>query len=209
MHMRLFVEGFLVGLVLCAPVGPVGLLCVRKTLAEGRAAGLAAVLGAATADGLYCSVAGLGIGFVATFLKHEEFWLELFGGAILILIGTRIYLSLPSEEKPSEEGRGLLRTYTSTFLLMLANPMPILVFTAAFTALGVRGWTEDGMSTAKLVAGVFSGSAIWSPILVLAVGRFHPEFRPVPFHLVNKITGTIILGLGVALVTLTVVGPRL
>lgn len=199
MEQFIFLQGFIVGLVLCAPVGPIGLLCVRRALAYGKAAGAASLLGAATVDGLYCSVAGLGITFIGTFLTEQELVIREFGGLVLVVVGLKIFFSAPAEKMNSSEDRGLLRWYWSAVLLTMANPMTILVFAAAFTALGVHGWKGDVFQTLALVSGVFSGSAIWSPILAFAVALFRPELEPARLRLLNRASGAIIVALGLAL----------
>jgi len=194
-----FVKGLLIGLIMCAPVGSVGLLSVRRTLTQGRAAGLASVLGASTADMLYCSLAGFGITLISNFLQEKHLWLELGGGLILILLGIKIFFSEPTQQAPNNGPTGLLGDFTSTFLLMLANPFPLVIFTATFTALGVPGWKGDFVSTAILVAGVFCGSALWSPLLVGVATYFRPQLNLNQLKLVNRISGAIMALLGLIL----------
>src|SRR5512139_2322421 len=96
MSIFIFLQGFFVGLLLCAPIGPIGLLSVKRTLTHGRAAGVASVLGASAADVLYCALAGFGITLISSFLERQHLWLELSGGLILILLGMRIFFSEPT-----------------------------------------------------------------------------------------------------------------
>ena len=203
MEPSLFVKGLIVGLVMCAPVGPIGVLCVRRTLVEGLSTGFASVLGASTVDLLYCSIAGLGITYISSFLKYEEVGLRIIGGLILILIGTRIFLLRPNERGPKTKGQGLFGAYVSSFLLMLANPLPILLFSAAFTALGAHGWKGTYVSTAILITGVFLGSALWAPILVMLVSLLRPQFNTTQLHILNRISGAIIIGFGMVVGTLS------
>ena len=193
----IFIKGLVVGLVLCAPFGPIGVFIVRRTLVDGRMAGVVSVLGASTVDGLYCAIAGFGVTYVSNLLEHEQAALKLAGGLILILVGMRVFLSRPSEKTPKQHGQGLLGSYLSTFLLMLANPVPILLFGATFFALGVHGWRGDYGGTVSLVGGVLSGSALWAPLLVALVSRFKTPFNPEQLRLVNWIAGAVIFGFGV------------
>jgi threonine/homoserine/homoserine lactone efflux protein len=197
MELIIFIKGLVVGLVLCAPFGPIGVLILRRTLVDGRMVGVASVLGASTVDGLYCAIAGFGVTYVSNLLRHEQTALKLAGGLILILVGMRIFLSRPSEKTLKQHGQGLLGSYLSTFLLMLANPMPILLFGATFSALGVHGWKGDYGATVSLVGGVLSGSALWAPLLVTLVSRFKTPFNPDQLRLVNWIAGGVIFGFGV------------
>ena len=152
--MSLFLEGVVIGLAVAAPVGPIGVLCIRRTLAYGRASGLVSGLGAATADAAYGSVAALGLTFVTGLLVDAEAWLRLGGGVFLVFLGVKTFLSRPAE-RPVAAGRGgLPGAYASTLALTLANPSTILSFAAIFAGLGAG--SADGSSTALLlVPGVF------------------------------------------------------
>jgi threonine/homoserine/homoserine lactone efflux protein len=193
-----FIRGLIVGFVICAPGGPVGLLCVRRALMDGRLAGMAAVLGASTVDAVYCAIAGLGMSYLSNFLTNEHLYLRIAGGLILILVGLRIFFAPPSEKTPETKGHGLFPSFISSFFLMLANPMPILVFTATLTALGVHGWKDAYLATSALVAGVFVGSALWAPILAATVAYFKPQISPHQLRLANRIAGAVIMGFGAA-----------
>lgn len=198
MELGIFLKGLIAGLVVCAPVGPIGLLCVRRTLMDGRMAGLVSVLGASTADGLFCLIAGLGVTYIANLLMNEQTAFTLLGGIILVALGFKLFFTEPGQKTPEVSEKGLLHAYVSSFLVMLANPMLIFVFSAAFTALGVHGWKGDYLSTAILVAGVFLGSALWAPLLVATVSLFRPQFGPRQQMLLNRVSGVIIFGFGVA-----------
>jgi threonine/homoserine/homoserine lactone efflux protein len=137
--------GIILGFSIAAPVGPIGVLCIRRTLAEGRASGLVSGLGAATADAIYGCVAGFGLTFISSFLVNQQRWLHLVGGAFLCYLGIRTFLARPADQAALAQGSGLIGAYGSTFLLTLTNPMTILSFTAVFAALGVAvrhcgGW---------------------------------------------------------------------
>lgn len=202
----MFIKGFLVGFFLCAPMGPIGLFCIRKSLMEGRMAGLAAFLGASTVDGLFCGIAGLGTAYIVDFLRQEQIFVKLGGGLILVLLGLRLFLARPKEKAFKVRGRGVLGAFASTFFLMLANPLPILIFTATFTALGLHGWKGAYVSTAALVAGVLTGSALWAPILVTVVSLFRPQFTPRLLLLANRAIGAIIFGFGMVVWLTTLLG---
>ncbi len=201
-----FIRGMIIGLVTCAPIGPVGLFCVRRTLTYGRTIGVASLLGASTADGVYCAAAAFGIKVVSNFLEQEQRWVSLAGGLVLIFLGIWIFLSQPRERGPKSERKGIFGAYSSTFLLMLANPAPILVFTATFTALGMQSLQGDYLSIAAVVAGVFTGSAGWSPILIVLGTVFRLKYNLDRLRLLNKVSGTAIAGVGAALVLAHLLG---
>lgn len=202
MESTAFIKGFLVGFVLCAPLGPIGVLALRRTLTQGRLAGLFSLLGASTADGVYCSLAGLGVHAIPVLLTNEKSVFQLLAGLILVGVGVRIFLARPKSHPPQPQAKGLLEAYTSTFLLVLANPMPILIFVALFTALGIGGWGTETLLTSCVVAGVFTGSAAWAPILATGVPLFRFELNRGRILHINRLSGTAIAVFGMVFVGL-------
>ena len=130
MDASLLLRGLIIGFSIAAPVGPIGVLCIRRTLAQGRAAGLVSGLGAASADALYGCVAGFGLTFVSGLLIAQQSWLKLLGGVFLCYLGVRTLLAQPAERAAAAGGMGLAGAYGSTFLLTLTNPTTILSFAA-------------------------------------------------------------------------------
>ncbi|MBI5301281.1 MAG: LysE family translocator [Chloroflexi bacterium] len=201
--MELFLTGILVGFSIAAPVGPIGVLCIRRTLAEGRAAGLVSGLGAATADAMYGTIAGFGLTLVSSALVSQQMWLRLIGGAFLLYLGVRTFLAQPADRAASAEGRGLLGAYASTFFLTVTNPMTILSFVAIFAGVGLANAAGDYVAAAMLVAGVFLGSALWWLTLSGGVGLFRNKFDQRALGWVNRVSGVIVAVFGlVALVSL-------
>jgi threonine/homoserine/homoserine lactone efflux protein len=179
-------------------MGPIGLFCIRKTLLDGRLAGFAAVLGASTVDALYCAIAGLGISFISNFLTNEKTLIRLAGGLILIIVGIKFFFTKPADKPPETKGTGLFSSFFSASLLMLTNPLAIIVFSAAFTALGVHGWKWNYSLTAALVLGVFAGSALWAPLLITLLSLFRFQFNGSQLILINRVAGAILFGFGLA-----------
>lgn len=196
MELTFFVKGLILGFIICVPFGPIGLLCVRRTLMDGKVAGIASVLGASLVDTIYCAIAGLGVSYISNFLTNERTILRLAGGLILIAMGIKIYFTHPTEKAPEAKGHGLFASFGSSFFLMLTNPLAILVFTATFSALGIGGWHYASLSTGMLVAGVFVGSALWGPIFAVGVSLFSPQLTPHQLRLANRIAGVILFGFG-------------
>jgi len=192
----LFLQSFLIGISVAAPVGPIGLLCIHRTLANGRLTGLASGLGAATADALYAGLAGFSLSFISAALMANHACLELAGGLALCFIGLKIFASNPIEASCKEERRSLLSAYISTFFLTLANPATILFFIAIIAGLGIAGAGGDAFKGAIIVAGVFIGSAMWW--LVLSFGFGHIKERPAAgkLFLLNRAVGALIFGIG-------------
>lgn len=195
----IFLRGLALGLAIAAPVGPVGVLCIRRTLAEGRLAGLVSGLGAATADACYGLVAAFGLTFISSRLIDWQDAIRLAGGLFLLYLGAKT-LAAPVTEPPAAglavqpAARGLLGNYTSTLVVTLTNPMTILAFAAIFAGLGTAG--GDYAAAALLVLGVFSGSALWWLALSSAFGLLRGRVTPAGLRWVNRISGLIILGFG-------------
>lgn len=164
-----YVRGLAIGFAIAAAIGPIGLLCIRRTLVEGPAVGVASGLGAATADGFYAAVAAFGLAAIADLLVGERRPLGVVGGCFLIALAVRALLSRP-EAAAERPPRTLLSAYATTAGLTIANPATILSFTAAFLGLGLSG--HDTLTAAALVLGVFSGSSLWWVVLALVVAAF-------------------------------------
>jgi len=196
-ELTFFIKGLVAGFIICVPFGPIGLLCVMRTLTDGKLAGVASVLGASVMDAIYCAIAGLGVSYVSNLLNKEGTFLRLAGGMILIAMGIKIFFTHPSEKAPEAKGHGLLASFGSSFLIMATNPLAIVVFTATFSALGIGGWQNAHISTGFLVAGVFVGSALWAPILVAGVSLFNPQLTLHELRLANRIAGVILCGFGI------------
>ena len=143
MEIPFLFQGVLLGFSIAAPVGPIGVLCIRRTLAEGRLTGFVSGLGAATADAIYGLVAGFGLTFVSSLLVGGQFWMRLVGGAFLCYLGARTFLAKPAQRTASATGSGLLGAYASTLVLTLTNPMTIFSFAAVFAGLGVGPGGEE------------------------------------------------------------------
>jgi len=189
-------KGLVIGFSIAAPVGPIGVLCIRRTLAEGRVSGLVSGLGAATADAIYGAVAGFGLTLISNILIGQQVSLRLVGGVFLCYLGAKTFLAKPAEQPASGKGNGLVGAYASTLLLTLTNPMTILSFAAIFAGLGLATAGGNYTSAGILVLGVFAGSALWWLILSSGVGVFRKRFNPRGLRGINWIAGTIITGFG-------------
>jgi threonine/homoserine/homoserine lactone efflux protein len=192
MDYGLFFRGLVIGFSIAAPVGPIGILCIRRTLSDGRSLGLVSGLGAATADAMYGCVAGFGLTFISGLLIDQQMWLRLFGGLFLCYLGVKTLLSKPAEQAAKVGGSGLLGAYASTFLLTLTNPLTILSFAAIFAGLGLANTSGNYASAMMLVLGVFLGSASWWLLLSGGVGLFRDKFNTQGLLWVNRISGVII-----------------
>lgn len=192
MNFIFFLKGIAIGFAMAVPVGPIGILCIRKTLAEGRLRGFVIGLGAATADLFYASVAAFGLTFISDILISQKFWIRLVGGALLLFLGIRIFRALPKDPKIRINNSGILRSYLTTIFLTLTNPLTIFAFLAVFAALGL-GSELKYFSATVLVAGVFIGSCLWFLILGSGTILFRNKLDVVGLQWVNKIAGILII----------------
>lgn len=166
--MSTYLQGAALGFSIAAPVGPIGLLCIRRTLTQGRSHGFATGMGAATADALYGCVAAFGFTVIAKALVEQTRWLQLVGALFLLYIAYKTFRSNAARaEAQGGAGSGYWRSYGSTLLLTLTNPMTILSFLGLFAGLNIGEGTSSAL---WLVLGVFSGSAAWWLLLSFAVG---------------------------------------
>lgn len=168
--MSSYLQGAVLGFSIAAPVGPIGLLCIRRTLTQGRGQGFATGMGAATADALYGCVAAFGFTVIAQALVEQTRWLQLAGAAFLLYIAYRTFRSGAARQTAAQGGPGgdgYWRAYAETLLLTLANPMTILSFLGLFAGLNIG---EGTGAAVWLVLGVFSGSAAWWLSLSFVVG---------------------------------------
>jgi threonine/homoserine/homoserine lactone efflux protein len=197
LSLLLLLEGGAVGFSIAAPVGPIGALTIRRTLAQGQATGLATGLGAATADALYGAIASLGLTAVSDVLVAQSWWLRLIGGVFLVYLGARTFLARPAPADSPSRAPGLASAYASTFLLTLANPATILSFVGIFAGLGLGDARSTYAQAAAFVAGVFAGSALWWLMLSWSVARVRGNLSGGALRWVNRISGTVIAGFGV------------
>ncbi|MCE5260286.1 MAG: LysE family translocator [Chloroflexi bacterium] len=190
-------RGFILGLAIAAPVGPVGALCIRRTLAEGRLTGFISGLGAATADLLYGCLAAFGLTAVSAFLTAQQMPLRIVGGAFLLYLGVRtIFTPPPADAAIKERGKGLLGAYFSTLLLTLTNPITILAYVGIFSGLGLGQGTGGYAGAGLLVLGVFLGSAGWWLFLTTALGLVRQKIGAGLMVWINRIAGVAICAFG-------------
>ena len=196
----LFFKAFVIGLSIAAPVGPIGVLCIRRTLVFGRRIGFVSGLGAATADAFYGAVAAFGLTVLFRFFVQNARPLHLIGGVLLLLIGLRTMLARRdvsvSADGPARSA-GLLPAYASTLFLTITNPMTIISFAAIFAVIAPAGGLNYG-SAAVTVAGVFLGSAAWWLVLSTGVGALRRASGASVLVWVSRISGGIIAGFGAA-----------
>jgi threonine/homoserine/homoserine lactone efflux protein len=204
METTIFFKGLLLGFVIAAPTGPIGILCARRVLTHGRRAAFASGMGAATADVIFGFIAAFGLTFIAYLLSEYHFGLRLAGGMLLCVIGMRTFFARPENcHSVNRTGKLFAGLYTSTFFLTLTNPATILSFGAVFAAFGLAGARGSVLSAGTLVLGVFLGSALWWLFLIGIFSLLKNRIGQQQVLWVNYIGGIVVAGSGLlALLTL-------
>ncbi len=221
--MELFTQGLIFGLAIAAPVGPIGILTIRRTVVGGLMFGLLSGLGAATADAIYGTVAALGLTAVSDFLIQYQTWLRLIGGLFLLYLGIQTLrakpvnsdqLSVNSKQfavngEQSDENKlhnsqfiihnSLFTSFLSTLFLTLSNPVTILSFTAVFAGFGIGSQTSGTQAGIMLVTGVFLGSALWWLTLTGMITVLRTRLNDHIFQKINLVSGLILIGFALAL----------
>lgn len=201
MSFHLLFTGFILGVILCLPLGPIGMLSVRRTMVYGEVAGMLTILGAACADAVYFFIAGYGIAQIPEFIEKYQNWFQFFAGVVLLVVGLNVYLKkIKRREHNDKPQKGLLTIFVSAFLFMLSNPLPVIAFMAAVSSISVL--SEDTLSLygiTLITIGAFLGSAIWAPILVVG-GRLLKDYsRMAQSVWLNRISGLVIMAFGIVL----------
>ncbi len=198
-------KGFALGFAIAAPLGPIGALCINRTLQRGFWVGLAGGLGTALADALYGGLAAVGFAAFSVFLSGIDAPMRLFGGLAMIWFGWRGMR--PREPRPAAEigARDLLGTVGATFLLTIANPTTILSFALFFAGLGLAS-VADAASKAVVVVGVFAGSLAWWVILTGGVALVRHKVSDRFALWVGRLSGGLILVFGLLAVGSFVLG---
>ena len=194
-------EGIVIGFMMAAPVGPVGVLCMRRTLDKGRRSGIISGLGAATADTMYGAVAAYGLTFISRVLINLQPVLRLVGGIFLIYLGCKYLLArnLPQEINLNNRNKPL-GDYSSTFFLTITNPLTIIFFTVIFSAMGLGKSSENHITATVLLFGVFFGSVTWWVILSLIAGLIRKRFNPDMLRKINRAIGIVMIIFGLAVI---------
>ncbi|OQY05752.1 MAG: hypothetical protein B6I20_00555 [Bacteroidetes bacterium 4572_117] len=198
-------KGIIVGIAVTAPVGPLGVLCIQRTINRGVFSGLVTGFASALADIMYAIIAGFGVSVIADFLDANQVMIRIIGGIIVVVLGIRIYLSNPAKQyrRQKTQKRTYISDLISGFLITITNPVVIVVFGAVFASLGLDK-VESGKSVIITIVGVFAGAIGWWLFLTTFVNIFRAKINFRKLWWINKITGSFvtIFGLGIIISTL-------
>ncbi|MCL6603642.1 MAG: LysE family translocator [Paenibacillus sp.] len=193
--MTVFLKGMIIGLSIAAPVGPIGILCIRRTLNQGRLYGFISGAGAATADAFYGCVAAFGLTIISHFLMEQRLWIQFVGGLFLLYMGIQSMRSVPNTNTSFSSSEGLLTSYLSTFILTLTNPMTILAFIGVFAGLGISSGSNT--EAVFLVTGVFMGSLLWWLLLSNGIGLIKGFINNDLMVWINRCSGMVLIIFGI------------
>ena len=195
-------KGVIVGLLVSAPLGPIGVLCIQRTLNRGRISGFISGIGAAVADTLFAIIAALGLTIVIKFIEQQHNYFQIAGGLFVVYIGIKIFNTNPIKQlRLQRMGRtSLSQDFLSVLLLTLSNPLAILLFIAIMAGINIA---EDKLSVLQmliLMMGIFGGAVLWWFFLSTIANRFRKRIRLRSIWWMNKITGSAVFLFGVFLI---------
>lgn len=191
----LFLKGILIGFAIAAPVGPIGILCIRRTLTNQKLLAILTGLGSTCADVFYGAVAAFSLVGISEFIVKYDFYLKFFGGILVAWIGFSVITSAPLKTDKMPGGRdSLVHTFTSAFVLTASNPITLIVFAAAFTAMGVSPLYQSFSQASALVTGVFIGASCWWTFLIVTIYLLKHKLSETQLLWINRFSGVILLG---------------
>jgi threonine/homoserine/homoserine lactone efflux protein len=194
--LSVLLHGALLGFAIAAPVGPIGLLCVRRTLQHGARIGFATGLGAAVADTFYGAIAAFSVTALIDVLNGYATEFRLVGGIFLLIIAVRAVRAKPAAPARARDVRNLLGAFGTGVVLTLTNPMTIFSFAALLAGFGLGGEITGRIDTATLVAGVFLGSAAWWLLLSGGISLIRRHISDRLFVRLNQSAALALAGFG-------------
>jgi len=197
-EMQNIFKGILIGISISAPLGPIGVLCIQRTINKGLKSGVISGAGAAMADTFYAIIAGFGLTFISDFLFNQQDYFRVIGGIFLIYFGLKLFKTKPKTYNPHfNSDNSLINDFLSIFFLTVSNPMTIVAFGAIFAALGFVHETNNLLSPTLTVLGVFIGAFLWWGALMTLVNNFRDKLQAKKLKLINTITGICVIILGI------------
>jgi threonine/homoserine/homoserine lactone efflux protein len=200
--LSIFIQGIIIGLTLAVPVGPISLLCIQRTIADGRLHGIISGLGVATADSFYAAITVLGLTVISGLIIAQQYFFRFFAGIILILIGIRVFMSVPAGISAKSEHETYLKDYLSMVAIAIANPLTLVFFVVILPGFGVVIHGTTSLPAAEFVGGFFFGSAIWWVLLCGSVGSVRSRMSVKNLGLINRISGFFISCFGAGMLIL-------
>jgi len=208
MDTSLVLQGMIIGLILAVPVGPLSLMCIQRSLSEGKLHGIVSGLGIATADSFYALVAFLGLTVISGFILSWQEYFRIIAGLVLLAVGIKIFFTLPQTDSPNGMPESYTRDYLSMAAIALANPMTITFLMVTLPGFGFVFGGSSLTSTAEFVGGFFGGSMLWWIVLCGILGAVRSRIGTGALCLINRVSGICILGIGVAMLVSLILPVR-
>ncbi len=195
---ELFIKGLLIGLFASIPLGPIGVICIQRTLNKGKISGFVSGLGAASADTFFAAIASFSLTIIIAFIEEKREIFQLVGGVVVALLGVKIFFTNPVAQlrRHKRKKNGLLEDFLSVFLVTVTNPLAIFLFIALFASFGVVSEETNWEHSLIVLSGVATGATLWWYILTTLVNYFRAQFRLKQLWWINKTSGAVIFILG-------------
>ncbi|MBN1990047.1 MAG: LysE family transporter [Bacteroidales bacterium] len=199
MALTLLIKGIIVGLLASIPLGPIGVICIQRTINKGRISGFFSGIGAATADTIFAAIAGFSLSFVISFIEEKQLYFQIIGGALVIFLGIKIFYTNPIQQlrRHKKKKNNLLEDFLSVLLLTITNPLAVFLFIALFATLKIVNDSSNMVHSTIVLGGVFLGASLWWYTLSSLVNMFRAKFRLKQLWWINKIAGGVIFVLGI------------
>lgn len=195
-----FLKGLIVGLGASIPLGPIGILCIQRTLSKGRWSGFSTGMGAGVTDTFFSAITLFGLTFIDTFINEYREWVILIGGLIVALFGLKIFLTNPVKQlkRVNEGSHQYWQDFGSAFIMTITNPGALILIIGLFAFVGIDlGQSGSGIIMATTLWGVFTGALTWWFTLSTTVNHFRNKFRLRQLLIINRVAGCVIMVLGV------------
>ncbi len=201
MDINLLWKGVSAGLAVSVPLGPLGVLCIQRTVNRNWKSGIISGIGCATADAVYAFVAGFGLSMIIEFIRTYEMYFKLVGLAVLVLLGIYIFRSNPTKQMRDYQRKGSshLHDFLTTFMLTMSNPLSVFVFVAIFTSYSIALQFSHPLEALLIIGGIFLGGTSWWITITGLANVFSHKFTIYTLYLANRIIGLAIIVIGIVL----------
>jgi threonine/homoserine/homoserine lactone efflux protein len=194
----ILIKGIIVGLLASIPLGPIGVICVQRTINKGKLSGFLSGMGAASADTIFAAIAGFSLSFIISYIEEKQILFQAIGGIIVLLLGIKIFYTNPIRQlrRHKKKKNSLLEDYLSVLIVTITNPLAVFLFIALFASLGMVTEKTGWFHSIIITIGVLIGAALWWYILTSLVDKYRRKFRLKQLWWINKISGAAIFTLG-------------
>ena len=201
MSLSLLWEGFVIGIAVSVPLGPLGMLCIKRTVNKNWKSGFLSGLGIATSDAIYAIVAGFSLTIIINFIRSYEIYFKILGASMVVLLGLYIFISNPAKEmqKFRQKGTSYMQDFLTAFFLTLSNPLSVFIFIAIFTSYSLVLQLSQLFEALLIVGGIFAGGAFWWFILTGLAYLFKHKLTISTLWWANKIIGLSVILIAIGL----------